>query len=797
MKKHLYLPLLAALPLFAGETLFEDGFEDGLGNWNQPNFMRQSSERAATGRFSLEFTGTGTAVSKPIAVKPESRYRVSLSSYSTARSGFVLIAEPCDAKMKSLSIPGSYSTSEGLWDANREKQKRNYWMPLYTDVDTGKDAAYLRIKISRQGAKTTKVWIDDVVVEELESRPELRPDADAPALLLPGPDGILYPDFTRAGLSKPWNPPAKVFKVEDFGAKADDGKDDSDAIDRAVEAAAKVKGGVIAFGPGTYRLSRKVSIRHDNIVFRGAGPDKTRLELGLPDNNVGLFTSGSDNRLSPRATIRIYFPKEGAKQVSVRPGKLGPAVIPAASFEELPDKPDFAVAVFAVEPFFDQLEAGPLPVSAEVEYAGGRAEKSTAPFVVDASHRPDVYASSYLTFIGRDLPPHEVPFTSGLKRGESSFTIESTEGIRPGDLVEINLPITPRWDPVNNFVPWWKGIDFRAEVAAVDGRRITLVQPVRFDFPLEDKPFLKKLDPVKGSGIENMTLSQVGDIQIELKMRTVSFGNAFNCRAANLVIDRPGTSGIYGSRLKNCEFTDCRMTRPWRTKFGGLAYTGWDRSFDCLIANVETDSMRHAPLFNWSCSGNVVTGSTFHESDAQWHTGWCHDNLIENSTIITTTNQFNSYGWAFFAVPTADAEHGGIGPRNVVYNCDATSFRGGLHMGGYNGEWIIAYNKIYTTKGPGVLERLGAYQNRFIGNVFVLDDPSSPAFYLESLDNRSDIIRDNTLYGGNGVLVAGPAVPAENRGNQALPRRESKLVPRPQAPVPSIYHYQKEQRKGK
>lgn len=798
MKKNLLLTLLASIALHAGNVIFEDGFENGLINWTGEAAIIHSDERAASGKYAMEITGRGSVRSKAIPVKPETRYRVRVNSYSTGRGTFHLIIEPYDASMKLQSIPGSFSTSEGLWDADRKKQKRNYWMPVQVGVDTGKDTAFVRIRIYKT-PREQRLWIDSVTLEEVAKWPELRNDAEVTppytcdSLMLPGPDGYLYPNFTRAGLSRPWTLPKQIFKVEEFGAVADDGKDDSDAIDRAVEAAVKVNGGVIFFGPGTYRLSRKISIRHDNIVFRGVDQAKSRLELGLPDNQIGIFSSGSDNRLSPRATVQVFFPCDEVRQVMVRAGNEESVIFQPARFEKLPDKLDFGKVIFRIEPFFEKLGGeGLVSITAEVSYGDGRVEKTTVPFILDRNHRPNVYASSYLTFSGRDLPPHQIMLTSELKRGEKTFTIDNAERLKSGDLIALQLPVASRWAPVNNNVPWWRWIDFQAEIAEVNDSRITIAQPVRFDFPLAEKPCVSRLDPIKNSGIENLTLSQVGKIQIELKMRTVSFNNAWNCRAANLIVDRPGTSAIYGVRMKNCEFINCKFTQPWRTKFGGLAYIGWDRAWDCLLSGVESYGMRHAPLFNWSCSGNVVTDSFFNESDAQWHTGWCHDNLIENSRIVTTTNKFNSYGWAFYAVPAEDAEHGGIGPRNVVYNCETTSFRGGLYLGGYNRNWLIMYNKFHITKGPGVLERLGGGENTFVGNTFVLEDKTSPAFFLESLDNRGNIIKNNILYGGNGVIVAGPATPAQMHENRSRPFRKNENITRPMAPVPSLYKWQKE-----
>ena len=201
--------------------------------------------------------------------------------------------------------------------------------------------------------------------------------------------------------------------------------------------------------------------------------------------------------------------------------------------------------------------------------------------------------------------------------------------------------------------------------------------------------------------------------------------------------------------------------------------------------------MRHAPLFNWDCSGNVVTGSDFNESDAQFHCGWAHENLIDNCRITTTSGKYNSYGWAVYSVPADDTMHGYIGPRNVLYNCRTSSFRGGIYMGGPNQNWMLMYNSFQTDAGPGVYTRFGVRNTRIVGNVFRLGDPRMPMVYFESLDAAGDHLVSNRLYGGNGRFTGGPgAAAATLENNRAFPLSEEAAEPAP--PVPSLYLWQRQ-----
>ena len=177
-----------------------------------------------------------------------------------------------------------------------------------------------------------------------------------------------------------------------------------------------------------------------------------------------------------------------------------------------------------------------------------------------------------------------------------------------------------------------------------------------------------------------------------------------------------------------------------------------------------------------------------HEMDAQWHSGWCTDNLFEQCRIESTTTKHKGYGYGFYATPYDDSMHGPQGQRNVVYNCTAYSLKSAVYLGGMNRNWRIMYNMFFVDSGPGILARLNCGDNRIQGNVFVLKDSSAPMLWNEFLDNRGDIVLDNRIYGGSGRLCEGPGRPAKTENNRFFPFEPAPSLPRP--PVPSIYRWQ-------
>jgi hypothetical protein len=205
------------------------------------------------------------------------------------------------------------------------------------------------------------------------------------------------------------------------------------------------------------------------------------------------------------------------------------------------------------------------------------------------------------------------------------------------------------------------------------------------------------------------------------------------------------------------------------------------------MEDIVTYKLRHAPLFQWGASGCVIRKGIFHESDAQWHSGWTHENLIELCTV-TSVQGHGSYGYGMWASPPEDTAHGPNGPRNVVYNCDIRSVKAGLWMGGMNENWLILYNRFIADQQQGVFAKTASFDHIFKDNVFVLKDENAPMIFLASPDCIGIEAYGNTCYGGNGTLVDGPGQLALEQDNRMLPYTTDHQRPLPE--VPSIYEWQ-------
>lgn len=122
-----------------------------------------------------------------------------------------------------------------------------------------------------------------------------------------GPDGIVYPDFTFAGV--PGGIPDLPVVASLDPAIGQDTLDDYDAFVAGVAAVVAAGGGTLFVPAGTYYLENVVRITEDNVVVRGAGKGLTRIFTGHDSFTNAAFdfvgggqtTLGFDNYISKPA----------------------------------------------------------------------------------------------------------------------------------------------------------------------------------------------------------------------------------------------------------------------------------------------------------------------------------------------------------------------------------------------------------------------------------------------------------------------------------------------------------------
>jgi len=600
-----------------------------------------------------------------------------------------------------------------------------------------------------------------------------------------GPDGLVYPNWTKCGVQGGIPNVKVVLSVENFGAKPNDNTDDSEALVKACEAAGKMGGGAVLLDKGTYYLDRPVTVRRDNVVIRGRGTEKTRLifRYSIPKSSVTFCALPSGSRVGPSMLLEMHCRPAGLMKMTM----MVDDVIIGTWVRGEHSGNTFSFTRSGRDAI-GKVPDGRHTLKGIAEYKDGTVLTGEIPIVLDSDFRdsdtvPDWRA--VITFAGEGLVGKRVKLAHDGKRGNMKLELETTEGLLAGDYILIDAPATDRWNQLTrNACKWGFYRRYEVVIEKIDGNTITINQPLRIEFPVVDGAYVQKVVPIRRCGIESLYLEQTENLWIS----GVIFFHGWNCWAKDVTVKKCGRFPVYGSMAKWCEIRDCVFDDAWFKGGGGTAYTGWDHCWDCLMENVRTFKMRHAPLFQWAASGCVIRKSTFHESDGQWHAGWTNENLIEQCVIESALGH-GGYGYGMWASPPEDSAHGPNGPRNVVYNCDVRSPKKGVWMGGMNENWLILYSRFVVEKGPGVFAKTTSFDHIIKGNVFVLKDNSSPMVHLATADCIGTEIIDNKLYGDSGQLVAGAGKPETVKDNKTYPLSDA---PRLAPEVPSIYQWQQQ-----
>ncbi|MEN9359937.1 MAG: hypothetical protein RL095_1472 [Verrucomicrobiota bacterium] len=135
------------------------------------------------------------------------------------------------------------------------------------------------------------------------------------------------PDYSQTGYGYGQEPPrvAPSARARDFGALPDDGKDDSAALQKALD---EMKPGALLLETGSYQISAQLLIRRPGLVLRGAGRDKTTLRFAksleelkpAPTTNTGGTPTSAYSWSGGLIAIQSRGPGKALAQVKAGEG---------------------------------------------------------------------------------------------------------------------------------------------------------------------------------------------------------------------------------------------------------------------------------------------------------------------------------------------------------------------------------------------------------------------------------------------------------------------------------------------
>lgn len=790
------VPGCAAEPV-PPETVPNGGFEQKTTEWGINDQMSSiSTEQAASGKYSLKIVDADSKTGSDVT---SARIPVSPGVMVLRGKVFTVSGSRLGIYLRFLDQQGNQISADGdTLQRTLPASPANQWVPFDLTGFARKGTAYAQIWIHSYNDAQVVAYVDDLSLAP-GAKEDLTPPwtgtykikpaekAKLTAADVVGPDGVVYPDFRYAGIPGGIPKVKTVAKIEDFGGRANDDLDDSAALEKGAEAVGRRGGGALLLGEGTYDLDQPVMIKRDNVIIRGLGADKTKVYFRLGP---------------PRDGARFIFPKPGQVidantpiEAHVTPGEIKSLEIQVDGQQVVfRDKNFTANASFSVGTMGSDVLArvenkdGRHDLTVIATYADGKTNRATAAFQFTSKPPSEpVRTPRYLAainFVGVNKTGDPILLARDGRRGDKSLLLEKIGGLKVGSRIVLLAPATPRWNAlVKNAAHWGDYRRYHFIITGIKGNEIQLNQPLRLDYPVVDGSNVFEIFPIRRCGVEDFYLEQTQNLWTS----GVVFSTAWECWAKGMKVKQAGRFALYPVNAKWCEIRDCVVDDAWIKGGGGTGYVGFEYACDNLMENVTTFNVRHGPLVQWSAAGNVFTRCTFNQSDAQWHAGWTNENLFEQC-VITSAYGNGGYGYGMISTEPSDWQHGPNGPRNVVYNCDVSSPKAGVSMGGMNENWLFLHNRFTVESGPGVIGKTASFDHIFKNNVFILKDPKQPGFFAKTADCIGWELIGNTILGGNGQLMEGLVEPAVNQDNRVLPLGDA---PRPKPEVPSIFDWQR------
>jgi hypothetical protein len=446
-----------------------------------------------------------------------------------------------------------------------------------------------------------------------------------------GPTGNHLPDFSHAGYAMGERPiPTVQGPVIDatrwpFGAKADDGIDDTAAIQAAIDSAGAAGGGVVLLPRGRYEIHATADapflrISHDRVVLRGQGSGRsgTILHLGAPAPAKRVRRLGSvpaEEEARHGAAIAVMGSEE-RRELARYTGDIARGTRVVGVTDSARFSPGQTVIIDFTDPKIDALH--PAPEHADL------VAQLTAPF---------------------QLRPNQID-TLGLRAKHHAWIVKIEAMLGPQT---IRLTRPARFNQWQRYDPRIYAFDGVSEVG-IEHLRIQSSWPGGYR---HHKPYLGPDGTLVRTAKEQdylwngIWISFASDGWV----RDVSFSNL--------------TQGIIVSRssdltLENLEFDG----------LDGHAGITIAHSNDVLVSGVDFFArLVHPITLSMMASGNVVTNCTTHYQGRDGYSST--DAIIDFHGIFPYENLFENLN-GFYVCPGGDLSvmpHAGV--RNVFWNIHA------------------------------------------------------------------------------------------------------------------------------
>ncbi len=417
------------------------------------------------------------------------------------------------------------------------------------------------------------------------------------------------PDFSYAGYHFGTNKlpeiKEKIILATDFGVVANDDLDDSKALLKAFKVANEVQGNVVLQLPaGRIILSDILYIERSNFVLRGSGSGKEGTEIFCP--RPLLYIKNQESL----AELREYLTTADKRQV------------------EKENNIDLPFSQFA--------------------WSGGFIWTQVP------KQRVKYYLDKYGT------PQNVLAKVSQGKRGENVFYVSEMNGLKVGDVVELDMfnkdgengemietlykNTKTKIGSSNWKLPSLPLVRQQVEISAISKNKISIKTPLLIDIKPNYQALLVEWNHLSEVGIEHLRISFPDAPRIahhlEQGYNGIFLTRIFNSWVSDVSINN-ADSGILTEEIANVTIKDIvtegKNIAHYTVAMGGV--------HNVLVENLKVYNKAVHPLsFNTFSTKDVYKNcEIFTDPDLDQHAGANHQNLFDNIKVHFEPNSDNTY----------------------------------------------------------------------------------------------------------------------------------------------------------
>lgn len=251
--------------------------------------------------------------------------------------------------------------------------------------------------------------------------------------------------------------------------------------------------------------------------------------------------------------------------------------------------------------------------------------------------------------------------TQYISKNDTFIYLDSTTGLSTGDWIFLYGN-----DSSIVFSNWAYGsVGQIFRIRNIQGNKITTDMPARRDYSLAFSARIKRLDPVKGVGIECLYIERKDSTTQQTT--NINFTNAVNCWVIGVESYRTNFAHIGLTRSAHITVRGNYIHHSWHYGGSGQGYGVATQytSGDCLIENNDFVHLRHSMLLQAGANGNVLAYN--YSRDTYWDESPLPANSAGDAVCHGNYPYLNLFEGNILQNIVVDDSHGINGPFNTFF----------------------------------------------------------------------------------------------------------------------------------